>query len=71
MIQIIDKNDVVHRKPYMYSSAILSKIARIRKSKKLKRERLANSITKINMLTEFIRDDIIRDIDRMHANTPS
>lgn len=68
MIQIIDKSDVVRRKSYMYSSVVLGKMARIRKNKKLKRERLANSITKINMLTEFIRDDIVYDVNRIHAN---
>ena len=58
-IKIVDINDSIGRKRYKYAIATLSKIAKRRKNKRLKRERDAKIIVTVNSLVEILVDDAV------------
>jgi len=52
-VELVSKSDSIGRKPCRYDIATLSKIAKRRKNKRLKRERDSKIITTINSLAEI------------------
>lgn len=62
MLQTIEKNEVAARKPYRYSTRVLEKMAKVRKEKRIKKEKMARSIVTINMLEFDLQDENHNDI---------
>lgn len=69
MLQIVDKTEMAERKPYRYNRKTLEKMERIRKEKRIKKEKMAKNITTINMLKEFVCEDLYGDILHLHGKT--
>lgn len=59
MIQLINENEIAERKPYKFSAKVLDRIRRNRESRERKRREMAQSIVRINDLTEIVPGEII------------
>lgn len=54
MLQIVDEKEVAERKQYKFSYEAITKMAKRKKEREIKKIKIASSIFKINSLVEAI-----------------
>lgn len=54
MLQIVDEKEVAERKQYKFSYEAITKMAKRKKEREIKKIKMASSIFKINSLVEAI-----------------